>query len=113
MSVGLFGSCNNGLLACFRFAVGYVFANSTVKQQRLLRHVRYGAAQAVLSDFVNVLLIDQNLPMLHLVKTKKQAGKCRFTTTAWPHKADFFSGRNFQAEIGKYFLVIRLFLIRK
>ena len=95
-------------------AIGDVVINRVIEQDRVLRHDANGAAHTVLGQLLDVLTVDADAAFLRIVKTKQQAGQCRFTGTRRAHHRHGFASRNRQADamqnrpicfVGKKYLV--------
>ncbi len=78
--------------------VGDVVANGTVQQRGVLRDHADGTAQAVLSDVRNVLPINADRPLVHVIEAQQQVDERGFTGTGATHQADFFTRTNGQAQ---------------
>ena len=65
---------------------------------------------------LDVLTVDANAAILRIVKTKQQAGQCRFTGTRRAHHRHGFARRNRQADAvqdGAVWFVGKKYLVKK
>src|ERR1700722_5964606 len=69
-------------------AVADVLEKTTMKQIRVLWYERYGSSEALLRDFTNVLIIDADGSLVHIVHAQQKAHKSGFAGAARAHEAD-------------------------
>ena len=67
------------------------------------------SSEAFLCNLGNILIINQNFPLLNIVKSKKKLGDCWFSTSRSPNKRYMFSRFDFKVKILEKLLI----LIRK
>src|SRR4029453_8315034 len=84
-----------------RAAVGDVGADRLVEQHRVLGHQADRGAQGFLGDVAQVLVVDQDAPVVDLVETEQKAYQRRL---AGPRAADHgqrLPGRDREAQLGE------------
>ena len=62
-------------------------------------HDAQGFAHAVLRHLPNVLIVDADTALLHIIKTKHQAGQCRLARTRRPHHGHRLARWNFKTDV--------------
>src|SRR3984885_16147630 len=79
-----------------RSAVADVFAKTPMKQVRVLRYECYGPSEALLRDLTNVLVVDANGALVHIVHAQQQAHESGFPGAARPDESDALPRRDGQ-----------------
>ena len=80
-------------------AVGDVLGNRAVEQDRLLWHISYLAAQALLRAACDVLAIDQDAPLLDVREPQQQLRERGLARTAHAYETHALPGGDVQVEV--------------
>ena len=83
-------------------AIGDVFRDRAMEQQRLLRHIGDRAAQALLRAGGDVLPVNEDAPVLDVGKTEQQLRERGFPRAGKPHQANALPRRDMQIEAVKH-----------
>ncbi len=73
-----------------------------MQQGRVLSDHADGAAQTVLGDVRDVLPVDANLALVHVVEAQQQVDECGFTRAGATHQPDFLARTNVQVQAIEY-----------
>src|SRR3989338_8389013 len=87
--------CICGLWSC----VANVLHERSMKQNRILRHVRNRVTQTLLRNFANVLAVNQNAALLRIVKSQEQFCDCRLPCTRRTDKGYLFTLLNLELQV--------------
>ena len=83
-------------------AIGDVFRDRAMEQQRLLRHIGDRSPQALLRAGGDVLPVDEDVPVLDVGKTEQQLRERGFSRAGKPHQANALPRRDMQVEAVKH-----------
>ena len=70
-----------------------------VKQRDVLRHHGDGVAQALLRDARDILAVDQDAAVLHVVEALQQREQRRLAAAGWPTSPTRWPGSKLQVEV--------------
>src|SRR4051812_46899102 len=87
------------LLGGARATIANVFEKAAMKKSGVLRDQRDGLPQACLRNLTNVLTIDANRSLRHIVHTHQQTHQRGFTGPTRPHETDSLSRRDGELEV--------------
>ena len=79
--------------------VGNVVLNRVIEQHSVLGNDANGLAHRGLGNLLDVLCIQQDAPLLNIIKTEQQARQRRLARTRWPNHRDGFSAGNLKADV--------------
>src|ERR1700733_5533809 len=82
-----------------RSAIPDILHETAMKQGRVLWDESYGSSQALLGDFTNILLIDADGPLYHVVHAQQKAHERGFSGATRPHESDALPCRDGQLEV--------------
>src|SRR5262249_41964749 len=100
--------CRDLVVGCVRPSVPDVLHDRAVKQRGILRHHRYAGAQTLLSHPGDVLAIDQDAAVLHIVEPLQQRKQSRFSGARCTDQANALAGLERDAEIVEHAPSIRI-----
>ena len=89
-----------------RPAVADILHDRAMEQGNVLRHDADGFAQAFLRDAGDVLTVDQNAAVLHVVETLQQREQSRFTAAGRANEADAFARHEAQVQVLENLLAV-------
>ena len=99
MNAGGPGSLLHLLGGSARVTVSNVVFDRIVEKHRVLRNNADGSPQTGLRHIFQVLPVNGDSPLLHVIKTKQQARQRGLARTGRPHHGNGFAGRNFKTHI--------------
>ncbi len=97
--VGHFGGGDDLLFGSIRAAIGDVGADGAVEQGGILRDHADVAAEAVLRDFRDVLVIDGDGAIGEFVEAQQQVDQCAFARAGVADEADLLACRDGEVEV--------------